>query len=123
MTRRAVAFAAILLALTATTLLAGDVTGNWSGQMAGPNGDAFAISFVFKQDGAKLTGTVQGPQGEPIPIADGKVDGNKISFTVNVNEQMVIKQEGTVSGDEIKLTLKSDQGDFPGGTMTITRAK
>lgn len=123
MTRRAVAFSSILLALSAATLLAADVSGNWSGQMSGPNGDGIAITFAFKQDGSKLTGTVQGPQGDPIAITDGKVDGDKISFTVNVNDQMVIKHEGKVSGDEIQLTSKTDQGDFPGGTMTIKRVK
>jgi hypothetical protein len=105
------------------TALAADVTGNWSGQFAGPNGDGMAITFSFKQDGAKVTGTVRGPQGEPIEISDGKIDGDKISFTVTVNGQMVIKHEGTVSGDEIKLTSKTDQGDFPGGEMTLKRTK
>jgi hypothetical protein len=36
---------------------------------------------------------------------------------------MVITHEGVVSGDTIKLTTKSDQGDFPGGGITLTRAK
>jgi hypothetical protein len=122
MKRRAFALGFLLIALT-VTLLAADITGNWSGQMGGPNGEGFAITFAFKQDGAKLTGTVQGPQGEPIQITDGKVEGDKISFTVTVNGQMVIKHDGTISGDEIKLTSKTDNGDFPGGTMTLTRAK
>jgi hypothetical protein len=36
---------------------------------------------------------------------------------------MVIMHEGVISGDTIKLTTKSDQGDFPGGEMTLTRTK
>jgi hypothetical protein len=36
---------------------------------------------------------------------------------------MTIKHEGVISGDEIKLTTKTDQGDFPGGEMKLTRAK
>ena len=82
------------------------------------------ISFTFKQDGTKLTGTVQGPQGDAMAIANGKIDGDKISFTVAFNG-MTITHEGTVNaaGDEIKLTSKSDQGDFPGGQMTLKRAK
>jgi len=123
MTKRSFVFAAFLLALSAVTALAADVTGNWSGQFAGPNGDGMALTFSFKQDGAKLTGTVQGPQGEPIEISEGKIEGDKISFTVTVNGQMVIKHEGTVSGEEIKLTSKTDQGDFPGGAMTLKRTK
>jgi len=50
------------------------------------------------------------------------VDGDKISFKVSFNG-MTITHEGTVNGDEIKLTSKSDQGDFPGGEMTLKRSK
>ncbi|MGH9598765.1 MAG: hypothetical protein ACRD27_02785, partial [Terracidiphilus sp.] len=80
--------------------------------------------FNFKQDGAQLTGTVLGPQGDPIAISAGKVDGNSLSFTVSFNG-MTITQEGTVNaaGDEIQITAKSDSGDFSGGTMTLKRAQ
>ena len=99
-----------------------DVTGTWSGDMAGPNGDAFHLSFTFKQDGAKLTGSVLGPQGDPLPISDGVVTSDKISFTVSFNG-MTIKHEGVVTGDEIKLTTKADGGDFPPSEIKLTRAK
>jgi hypothetical protein len=36
---------------------------------------------------------------------------------------MTIKHEGVLSGDTIKLKTKTDQGDFPGGEMTLTRNK
>ena len=121
--KRRLFFSAALLALFfAVTAWAADVTGTWSGQMGGPNVEGFQISFTFKQDGAKLTGTVTGPQGDPIEIADGKVDGDKLSFTVSFNG-MTITHEGVVSGDTIKLTTKTEQGDFPGGPITLTRAK
>jgi len=62
--------------------------------------------------------------GDPIPLTDGKVDGNKISFKLSFNG-MTITDEGTISdsGDEIKLTSKSDGGDFPGMEMTLKRDK
>jgi hypothetical protein len=113
--------AALMVAFTAAMAFAPDITGAWSGAMATPNGD-FQISFTFKQDGAKLTGTVTGPQGDPMPIGDGKVEGDKVSFNVSFNG-MTIKHEGAISGDEIKLTTKTDQGDFPGGAITLKRAK
>jgi hypothetical protein len=114
---------AVVMALTTATALAADFTGTWTGEMAGGNG-GFQISFTFKQDGAKLTGTVQGPQGDPITISDGKIDGDKISFSVSFNG-MTITHEGTINaaGDEIKLTTKSSDGQFPGGEMTLKRAK
>ena len=114
--------AALAMAFTAATAFAADVTGTWTGNMAGPNGDGFQITFTFKVDGPKLTGTITGPQGDPMEISDGKVDGDKLSFNVSFNG-MTIKHEGVINGDEIKLTSKSDQGDFPGGEMKLTRAK
>jgi hypothetical protein len=108
---------------TGSALAATDVSGTWTGELNGPNGGSgFQISFTFNQDGAKLTGTVQGAQGDPIAISEGKVDGDKISFKVSFNG-MTITHEGTVNGDEIKLTTKSDSGDFPGGDMTLKRSK
>src|SRR3954453_11852896 len=121
MTRSAF-LSAILMAISAVAAFAADVTGTWSGQMAGPNGDGFQIAFTFKQEGAKLTGSVAGPGGDPLPISDGKVEGEKLFFTVSFNG-MIIKHDGTISGDEIKLSSKADQGQFPGGTMTLKRAK
>jgi len=114
--------AALMMAFTAATAFAADVTGAWTANMAGPNGDSMKITFTFKQDGAKLTGTAGGPMGDPMEISDGKVDGDKLSFNVSFNG-MIIKHEGVITGDTIKLTTKSDSGDFPGMEMTLTRAK
>ena len=117
------ACAAILIALaTSVTARAADVTGAWTAEMSMGDANSFQMQFTFKQDGTTLTGNVQGPQGDAIPISDGKVDGDKLSFTVSFNG-MTIKHEGVISGDEIKLTTKTDQGEFPGGEMKLTRAK
>jgi hypothetical protein len=116
--------AAIVMALTPVAAHAAtDVSGTWTGDMKAPDGSAaFTLSFTFKQDGAKLTGTVQGPQGDPIAISEGKIDGDKISFNVSFNG-MTIVHEGTINaaGDEIKLTSKSEQG--PSGDFTLKRSK
>ena len=101
---------------------AADLTGVWSGNIVTPGGDNFQLTFTFKQDGVKLTGAVSGPQGDPVQITEGNVDGDKIFFIVSLNG-MTIKHDGVVSGDTIKLTTKSDSGDFPGGAMTLTRTK
>jgi hypothetical protein len=120
--------AALMMALAPVAARAAtDVTGTWTGEIKGPDGGAgFQVSFTFKQDGDKLTGSVTGAQGEPIAISDGKVVGDKISFKIAFNG-MTITHEGTfvagADGDQIKLTSKSDQGDFPGGEMILKRAK
>ena len=100
------------MTFTAATVLAADVTGTWSAEMKTPDGNTFPLTFNFKQDGDKLTGTVQGPQGDPIEISNGKVDGDNFTFDVSFNG-MTIHHDCTVDGDEIKMTTKSDSGDFP----------
>lgn len=116
--------AVFAMALTTTAAHAANVTGSWTAEMTTPDGNSFQLAFTFKQDGAKLTGTVQGPEGEPIDISNGKVDGNKISFDVSFNGT-TITHDGTVNeaGNEIQITTKSDSGEFPGGKMTLKRAK
>lgn len=112
--------AALAIGLTAASALAADVTGTWSAEMKTPDGNSFQLTFTFKQDADKLTGSVQGPQGDPIAISNGKVDGDNLTFDVSFNG-MTIHHICTVSGDEIKMTTKSDSGDFPGMEMTLKR--
>jgi hypothetical protein len=123
--------AALMMALgTLTAHAATSITGSWTGEMNGGQG-GFNLTFTFKQDGATLTGTVDAGQGDPIAISDGKVDGDKISFKVVIQGGTTITHEGTIvasadgnsAGDTIKLTSKSDNGQFPGGEMTLKRAK
>jgi hypothetical protein len=116
--------AGLVLLFSAATALAADVSGSWNADSTGPDGSSYPLTFTFKQDGAKLTGTVQGPQGDAIEISNGKVNGNDISFDVSFNG-MTISHSGTVNdaGDEIKLTTKTTQPDFPVHDLTLKRAK
>lgn len=126
MKRFAFAVCFVLMALAAAALAA-DITGKWTGEMAGPDGgQGFTLTYNFKHDGAKLTGTVLGPGGDPLEIKDGKVEGAKLSFTVSFDgggNTMKISNEGTIVGEEIKLTSKFEGGDFPPNTITLKRAK
>ena len=67
------------LLLSAAPALAADVDGKWAGTLATPGGD-FPVTFEFKSDGAKLSGTTTGPDGAVLNIKDGKIDGDKIAF-------------------------------------------
>lgn len=114
--------AALLMVFgTRSVFAATDMTGTWTGQMSTPDGNGFSLTFVFKQDGATLTGTVAGPQGDPIAISNGKVDGSNFSFTVSFNGT-TITHTGTITGDEIKMSSKSDNADFPGAQFTLKRS-
>ncbi len=123
MQRRIFLACAVLMTAMAGAALAADITGNWTG-----SSDQFSLKFTFKQDGETLTGNVIGPQGDPLPISNGKVQGDKVSFTVKVDmggNSMTITHEGTIKGDEITLTTNVEGGgDFGGGgPMTLKREK
>lgn len=116
--------AGLVLVLAAATALAADFSGSWLGAVAGPNSDGHTVTFVFKQDGAKLTGTVQGEQGTPVAIQNGKIDGKKISFDV-VLAGVTISHAGAINdaGDEITLTTKTDAPGVTGHDLTLRRIK
>ncbi len=110
-------------ALGAALLYAADITGTWTGTMiAGDN--PIPLTYNFKQDGAKLTGTVTGPNGD-LRLDDGKVDGDKVSFSVMVDmggTPTKFTGEGTIkSADEI--VLKTTTPDFEAPPMTLKRSK
>lgn len=102
----------MLAAMFAVTALAADITGTWKGSADTPIGKV-ERTFVFQQDGAKLTGETTSDKFGKSTIDDGKVDGDNISFTVNISFQgneMKINYTGKVSGDEIKMHVESQAG-------------
>jgi hypothetical protein len=103
-------------------LAATDVTGTWTTQLQGPNGD-MTLTFHFKQDAEKLTGNVETSMGgDPAEISNGKIDGDKISFDTSFNG-MTINHVGTINGDEVQLNVKSDGGQMPPMDITLKRSK
>ncbi len=96
----------LLLLAGALAAYSADITGNWKATAEGPNG-TMERTFVFKVDGAKLTGeTTSSFVGRSV-IADGKTDGENLSFTIVANLQgneVKISYKGKVTGDNISLT-------------------
>jgi len=113
-----------LLGLLTLTALAADVSGKWTAQVPGRNGQTRDATFNFKADGNTLTGTVSGRMGD-MPIADGKIDGDAISFTQTLEfngNTVKLLYKGTVSGDEIKFTRTREGGEGEPQTFTAKRA-
>ena len=80
-------FAALAMSLVlfgVAPVLAADVDGKWTGTVMTPMGD-FPVAYEFKAEGAMLTGSTMGPDGGQIPIKNGKIDGNNISFQVSLD--------------------------------------
>lgn len=102
----------LLMALSALAAFAADITGTWKATAEGPNG-TMERTFVFKQDGTKLTGETTSQMMGKSTITDGKVEGDDVTFTITVNFQdnpMKLNYKGKVTGNEIKFTVESPMG-------------
>jgi hypothetical protein len=96
------------------------LNGDWVLNFNGPQGPIEAAAN-FKVDGEKVTGTVEGPTGSA--SVEGKVKGNTFTFTFEVQTQqgpLSIGIEGTVDGDALKGTFNFGQGtaEFTGKRKT-----
>ena len=108
-------FVVTIALVFAFAVMAADVTGKWTFEQPGRGGNpGRPVTITLKQDGAKLTGSVPGmgrggdAPPPPAEVMDGKVEGDKVSFTVKREfngNTMVTKYEGTVAGDELKLKI------------------
>ena len=112
MAKRAVLFITIALAL-ACAVQAADLTGKWVAQVPGRDGNTCEVTFTFKADGATLTGSQSGFQGNEIPISEGKISGDTISFKVTMERggnTITWNYTGKVAGNEIQMKREGGQG-------------
>jgi hypothetical protein len=109
--------------LTLAAVFAADVTGKWTAQVPGRDGQPMEMVFNLKAAGAELTGTVVSPRGEQ-QIAEGKIDGDSISFSTTLEfggNTMKLIYKGKVAGDEIKFTREREGQDGPPREFTAKR--
>ena len=107
MRMRALLLGIIGVLLVSSTALAAPVDGKWTGMIDTPMGPV-NVGFNFKADGAMLAGSTTGPDGAKTPIKGGKVEGDKITFTVDLDfggMAMTLGYTGLVSADQIKMTI------------------
>jgi hypothetical protein len=121
----------LALAALALPAAAQEVAGKWSGNVDTPQGP-FPLTFDFAVMGAELTGALLNDFIGQIPISEGMVDGNEISFKLSIEmgpgASMTISYTGVVEGDELELTSTFEGGAPPGSgpeeqTMTLMRAE
>jgi len=97
-------FLTAILATTAT--FAADVAGKWKTSVTTQNGVREG-SMTLKVDGNKLSGTMENQRGST-EIQDGTVNGDEVSFSVTrkfQDNEVKIRYKGKVSGNEMKLTM------------------
>ncbi|HEX2488257.1 MAG TPA: hypothetical protein VHR27_02580 [Blastocatellia bacterium] len=124
--KKRIAFLSVCFVFAALTLAwAADVNGKWTAQVPGRDGQTRELTFTFKAEGERLTGSMSGQQGDS-EITDGKISGDQISFTVKINMQGNERKflyKGTVSGDEMKVTRTIEGGNRPPQEFTAKRVK
>jgi len=100
---------AVAAVLAAAATQAADVSGSWTWTTPGRNGGPdHTTTLTLKADGAALSGKIANPgrDGKIVetPIADGKVDGDNITFAVvrQVKGNSVTNNySGTLAADKI----------------------
>jgi hypothetical protein len=105
---------ALLFALFAMTVSAADVTGTWKAVAQGTNGP-IKRTFVFKQDGTRLTGKTISDRWGKSAIENGKIEGDTLSFDLTVLfdiGSLKIFITGKVEGDVIKMTAEAGGSTF-----------
>jgi hypothetical protein len=100
----ALLFCFVVCLATAVT----DLSGKWSGSIKTPDGDDFALIYIFHVDGNKLTGTVNA-QGEEMQINDGKVNGADFTFNVTNSKGTIIPHVGKYYVDSVSMDI-DDRG-------------
>lgn len=103
-------FASILLAASA---FAGDPTGIWKFQVAGPRGKTIDASLALKLENNQLTGTVDNRTGK-MAISDAKFADDQVTFTVtrelnrgSRHGTLTTHYNGKLEGDTIKGTIEA----------------
>jgi hypothetical protein len=111
-------FAILTLVVCAASFaaFAAGIDGKWTSESK--RGDnTIQQTLTLKSDGGALTGTIEtsfNGNSRSTDIQNGKVDGNKFSFsTVQRGKQgeINVTWEGTVNGDEMSGTQKREGGD------------
>ena len=89
---------------------AANITGKWSTLLKTDDGSEILLTYNFKADGDKLTGTISATMGD-FPLTNGKIKGDSIFFTVTYNGND-IPNSGRCYTDSIALNTKINDMSF-----------
>jgi len=117
-----------LLALTALPAAAQSALGRWVASVETESGSLALVFEFLLDDAGKLAGSMENEFTGAIPIQEGELDGDELTFKLVIEGPegaMTINYKGAVDGDELKLT-SAFEGTPPGGapaeqTLTATR--
>ena len=96
------------------------IDGKWNLVIKTPMGEQTGV-LTLKQEGDALTGEMVGNAGN-VAVEDGRVEGDKLLWSVNVTSPMPVKLEfdGALEGADLNGSVKL--GAFGSSTFTGTAA-
>lgn len=93
------------------------ITGSWRGKIM----DQFDVTYTFKVDGDKITGSTTGPDGDVIVLQNCVLKGDVLSFSMAMMGNNM-KVTGKVKDDTITLNMPGmGQGEMM--TVVLKKAK
>ena len=95
------------------------VDGDWDVTVKSPMGDQKSV-LTINSDGGSFTGKMAGSLGS-MDITGGSVDGNTLSWKMDMTVPMPMTLEGSATVDGDTLTGSVNAGAFGSMAMTGTR--
>lgn len=98
-------------------LILADINGKWAGYIV-YNGTDIPLSYNFKSDGDKITGTAETPLGLS-EIKEGKIEKDVLTFKIDLNGETVT-HTGQIFADSINMKINYQGADM---ATTLKRSK
>jgi hypothetical protein len=102
-----------LMLWAAVSVIAADVTGTWTGVIPARNDELQDVTFRLVQRGESLSGKMY-RDTTSVPILDGKISGERVSFRVESEEQV---------GNVFVLIKYTFTGSIKGTVLELTRER
>jgi hypothetical protein len=118
----------LVLAALAGAGTADDVSGKWSGSFnaTNPNGETkeSTATFVFKQSGTDITGTVGPDESDQVAIQKGKIEGKNITLEAEHQGNILKFALVLVAADRITGEAQMvREGQTEKAKIDVTRSK
>jgi hypothetical protein len=111
--------AGLLCCFVICLAMSASMEGRWAGSLKAPDGNPYPLFYNFKVNGNHLSGTAVSFTGQEVDIEDGKIDGDKFTFSLPLRPAAV-PHEGKFYGDSIGVDLTVHNEKFH---VVLTRSK
>jgi hypothetical protein len=115
--------------IASVAMFAGAADGKWECGVKGGDGQVRPLVAQLKADGMKLTGTVNGMNGQPdIPIINGMAHGDEMVMwsskrPIPDGGTVQFDYKGMIKGDEMEINIVRADGKGAPMSCTAKRSK